>query len=418
MNKPYNIVVVAYAVYPEIKSSEGIVNTNWIEILEENKISVQLFSVLTSSNGLKNYENSSLVKNYAAAKNKNSLPNLIYRLKNKLHSNAYGVSYHLDVWRKKQFLLFNAVAKNNNSVIWARVLPLEGLIVLLESSKKIGFPLVINVNDPVVESKTNTFFSSLISKTQCWTFPSFALATLTAEQYELDIDRCFVVPHAMKKQQVLYSKANKNMDTLTVLYTGTFYKSAFTDELQRGLKEFCKSRAAANVSFTFILAQYDSRSIQWLEETIPDVKILKNVERKDVLKVIIESDLMLVVDVETHTPLLKGKLAEAISFGIPILGVSYENSVMDVVLNKYGCYCAYQNKTGDVLSKLTMAIESLNNSNWLASFEKYRMEVMAQFSEEEILSRTKKITDFAAKRFHAQKDKSVLPEAPHINNWP
>lgn len=418
MKKSYNIVVVAYAVCPEIKSSEGIVNANWIAVLEAGEISVQLFSVHTSAKELRNYKNHSLVKNYTEAKSKSFLPKVIFRIKNKLRSNVYGVSYHLDVWRKNQQPLFNAIVEKDNAVIWARLLPLEGLMLPLESSKTFDFPLVINVNDPVVEDGSYPFFSALISKTQCWTFPSFALASLTAAQYQLDITRCFVLPHAMMKQQMLYSKAAKITETLSVLYTGTFYKSAFTEELQRGLKAFCKSKAAASVSFTFILAQYDSQSIQWLEETIPNVKILKNLEREAVLKISSESDLMLVVDAATHTPLLKGKLAEAISLGMPVLGISYKESVMDSLLNAYGCYCAYQDEKGDVLSKLTLAIESLNNPTWQAGFEVSRMEVMDQFSEEEIRSRTKKITEFAAKRYQAQKNNLIVPEASLINTWP
>jgi len=418
VNNSNNITVVAYAVYPEIKSSEGIVNANWIAILEQRGVTVQLFSVFSGYDGAQNNRNELLVKQYNAAKKKKTLNGLLYKVKNKLHANEYDVPLHIAEWKNTQLPFFKKIARSNPSVVWARVLPLEGLSLPLEASKDIDFPLVININDPVVETNSYPFFSTLISKTQCWTFPSNAMAQEASELYHLPIERCFVLPHAMQSQKKKYEGPTASTSFLNILYTGTFYKSAFTKELQHGLVDFCASETAQKVSFTFILGQYDAESIRWLEETIPNVKILKNLDRSEVLEITKTADLVLVVDAATHTTLLKGKLAEAISFGVPILGISYKNAVMDKVLQRYGTACAYQDQKGDVFDKLTAQVNNLSQETWLNTFKENREEVIARFSEERLFQDTLLINKYASALHLAKQNNTALPEAPEVLQWP
>ena len=54
---------------------------------------------------------------------------------------------------------------------------------------------------------------------------------MIAEKYNLDKERCFVIPHAYTPFNSCYTR--KKGDIIKILYTGTFYKSAFTKEFKR-----------------------------------------------------------------------------------------------------------------------------------------------------------------------------------------
>lgn len=421
------LIVIAYSFYPEIKSSEGIVNFNWVEILKERSSRVQLLSVFTTVfrnefDGDANWTSeicAILKNNYKNAKNPKGLEGLIYRLKNKLSSNIYNVPRYLIEWNKLQLpKLLDILKSTNYTVVWIRVLPEMSLILPFETFKKTDFPLIINCNDPIIENEgAFPFFTTLIPKTQCWTFPSLALRNKIAKRYHLDKERCFVLPHAMQHQKYLYQRNTKNKK-IKIVYTGTFYKNAFTNEFQNSLLKFNTSEAAIHVEFTFVLAQYDVESIIWLEESLDNVKIIKKLPRKDVLILTQQADIVLVVTAEMHSDLLLGKFAEAISFGVPILGVSYKNSVTDIVLSEYGTPCAYQNIKGDVYSKLLSLIQNINSPSWLSNFYNNRETVMMKFSEEQILESTNAVSTFAANRFNAIQQGTVIPKPPQINNWP
>ena len=81
------IIILVYAVYPNIKSSEGIVNQNWIDIVSNNNDLVVLDSESIQyyeNNDFRSKEDFFLRRIKVISKNKNTLSNFLYRLSNKI----------------------------------------------------------------------------------------------------------------------------------------------------------------------------------------------------------------------------------------------------------------------------------------------------------------------------------------------
>ncbi|APY00730.1 glycosyltransferase family protein [Lacinutrix venerupis] len=418
------ILISAYAVYPEIASSEGVVNKNWIDIIKKNNVEHILFSSQTSVLKKRNTYLRQIFSFYKS--NRNSLKGILYLLLNKsfkifVNSNEVDSLYQY-LWLKFQKKSYNKIIKKD-IVVWVRVLPMFSVLPVINNLIKT--PIIININDPLDlnNSRNNNgekILLNAIKETQCWTFPSYKLAMQIAEKYNLDKERCFVIPHAMQEQKVLYEKRDKpKTKKLKFVYTGTFYKSAFTKEFGDGLQKFYKTSKGKEIEFTFILSQYDNASIEWIKKTLPDAKILFKLSREEVLKIIRYVDCMLVVDAFTHQNLLKGKLIEAISFGIPILGISYKNAVMDNVLKEYGCLTGYQEIEDDIFNKLEQTYNNIKDDSWNKQFYIERKNVMQKISEDYIYKATIDISDYAYKRFMwtsgivTEKPKNILNY-----NWP
>lgn len=399
--KKSRIIVLAYAVYPNIQSSEGIVNKNWIDIVSKNNDLVVLDSESIQyykNNNFKSKEDFFLKIMKGIIKNKSSLSNFLYRLLNKAfkllikHKEVNNLYVFLWVRRQKNKIKH---LDSLNCVFWARLLPSFSLLPLLQFYCERKIPIIVNVNDPL---ENDLFSKEIILKAmpivQSWTFPSYPLAKEFSEKFQIDIDRCFVIPHAMKEQKNLYQNSF-GKDKLTFLYTGTFYKGAFTESFFKQLNDFSKTSFYNEVHFTFVLSQYDLSSLELLKETLPNLTVLTNLSREEVLKMVVEADCMLVVDAKEHINLLKGKLAEAISFGIPIFSVSYKGSVMDEIVSKYGGFSSYQDLDNQIFVDLQDAVVNLKNANWNALFLEKRIEVMDYFSETNILELTDKIIEIS-----------------------
>ncbi|MFD0962611.1 hypothetical protein [Pseudofulvibacter geojedonensis] len=424
------LIISAYAVYPEIASSEGIVNKNWIDVLEKNGVETKVISshkTIHKSQVTKLSKYLYFIYKYYKA-NKSSFIGVTYKILNKFFKRFFGSekvdSLYQFLWIKFQRNKLKPNLEISDQVIWSRVLPVFSLLPI---PQKENTPLIININDPfsvkedgekLTEGKILTDYKD---QTQCWTFPSHRLAMYMAEKYKLDKNRCFVIPHAMANQNSLYKGGIKNQNNkkLKYIYTGTFYKSAFTEEFNSGLQRFCKTEAAKEIEFTFILSQYDDSSIQWLREAIPNVKILFKLSREEVLKITATADCVLVLDAITHQDLLKGKFAEAISFGVPIFGVTYQNSVMDSVIKEYGSLSGYQEIENDIFNKLEQTYKNLKDELWLKSFYIKRQEVIYKMSEEYIYQATLDISNYAYDRFLWKSGKiEVEPKSPAQYNWP
>lgn len=407
-NSKIKIIISAFSIYPYVKSSEGIVNKNWIDILIKKKSDLKIFtlyySIFFSSNKVIKKLDRNLEKLYNASKNKKNILGFVYGFFNKLTIKLLRKNYSFLVlnWIKKtsKKLLKNI---DKDTVVWSRILEVASLKTVLEAYKKNKFPYVVNINDPVLSKNKITFEEKVILQTkdtaQAWTFPSLELAKYFYNKYNLDKLRCFVIPHAMKKQDVLY-KRNFKDKKIKVLYTGTFYKSAFTHQLKEALEDFNRSPISNNFEFTVILSQFNTESIQWLKETIKNVTILTKLNREEVLIHVKNSDCMLVVDAESHVKLLKGKLCEAISFGVPIFSASYKNSVMDKIVLSYGGFSAYQDVDNHIYKNLMKIEEKLNDKNWLEEFYIKRENVIEEMSEEEVYKKTIEVTRFAHNRFY------------------
>lgn len=403
------IIILAYAVYPNIQSSEGIVNRNWIDIISKNNDLVVL-----DSDSIQHFENNNFeIKEdlflkwlKETIKGKRIASNFIYRLFNKFFlqqvrkkkvNNLYSFLW---VKRQKGKIIKNQVI-DSNTVYWARLLPTFSLLPLLQLHQEIKIPIIVNVNDPL----ENDFFSEEIilqSKpiVQSWTFPSYQLAQEFSDKYKIDLDNCFVIPHAMKAQENLYQNSF-NKDKLNFLYTGTLYRGAFTETFLKQLNDFSRTASYNQIQITFVLSQYDLDFAQFLKLTFPNIRILTNLPREEVLKMVNQADCMLVIDAKDHMNLLKGKLAEAISFGIPVFSISYKGSVMDEIVSKYGCFSSYQDIDNHILSNLQLAVENLKNTNWNREFLEKREEVMNYFSEKNISDLTIKITKLTIDRFNS-----------------
>jgi glycosyltransferase involved in cell wall biosynthesis len=221
----------------------------------------------------------------------------------------------------------------------------------------------------------------------------------------------------MKKVNVLYVRDN-TLKQINFLYAGTFYKSAFTNEFKEALSIFAGLEISQHVKFTFVLSQYDDDSVAWLKSTMPNVEIKLKLERPIVLELIKTSDCMFVVDSLLHKNLLKGKLIEAISYGIPVFAATYKNSVMDKVVKEYGGLSAYQDLEGDLLHKMKSLIFSIQSDKWLQTFYSQRSIVLDKISENAIVKSTKAVNDFAYCRFNKiKKEKNSLSVLQELK-WP
>jgi glycosyltransferase involved in cell wall biosynthesis len=403
------LIVIAYSIYPDYKSSEGIVNYNWIKILLKHTNNIVQISQKKSVDFVKNKTVVFKVENYfyKAIKKESIVSYLVYKALNFLFcvlSSGNSLYNYLWINKTSRFLEKHYTS---DAVIWSRILPTNSLNSILSLHSKKQFPFVVNINDPIIisdkQNGANNFLTAeekTLLETrdiaQAWTFPSSKLADRMAAKYKLDRKRCFVVPHAITPFVDRYYRKN---DKIKILYTGTFYKSAFNQEFKHTLEQIKRHEVSEKLEFTFVLSQYNQESIEWLKETIPDVNLLFNLDRSDVLELLKSSDLMLVIDAESHIDLLKGKLVEAISYGVPIYTPTYKGSIMDKVTSKYGCNSSYLNIKGDSLKSLLEAIDNLDDNDWLTNFYNQREEVIEQFSEEKILKMTYDISEFAHNRF-------------------
>ncbi|MEL0651239.1 hypothetical protein V6246_07365 [Algibacter sp. TI.3.09] len=423
------IIVVAYAVHPDLKSSEAIVNKNWLDV------SATKGNRLLVLSAFHNYrfkgEEIQLVKKlktsaalYKISKKKKGIDKFVYSVVNKIFKIVFSSNQtlHNIVWIKKQSRIL-AKTITNKDVVWSRILPIMSLAPVLNVYAKKPFPFIVNVNDPIhvnsfkknnLNSEQKLFLSTK-NKAQAWTFPSSKLADKMANNYNLDRARCFVIPHAMRELANLYKRDIKKQH-INVLYTGTFYKSAFTDEFKKSLIAFNKLECAKVVNFTFVLSQFDEESVIWLKESIPNGTLKFKLERVEVLELVKKADCMFVVDSILHSELLKGKLIEALSFGVPVFAVTYQDSIMDKVVKAYGSVSAYQDIEDDILNKMKLFVANVNNEAWLGTFYNQRINALDKISEDYIANATNLITTFAYQRFYKVQQETI--QSPIQLNWP
>lgn len=429
-----SLIVCAHPVYPVVPTSEGIVTKNWLEIMQGEEVQCSLISAVTTS--LVSGDNPMRLNGYL-----NFLWQLFNAPKKSLHGLAYGfsnkiaaklgwlpqrISLYFYLWSgysTKKLLL--SVAHHPNTVVWARVIPSFSLLPIVGALKKRTFPLIINVNDPIENyfheplSLEEKMFAEIANDVQCWTFPSMALAKETAEKFNLDINRCFVIPHAMRKQETLYFGPKDKAQKLNFVYTGTFYRSAFSEAFQKDLTAFSNSEKGKGVTFTFILSQFDEYSLQWIKTTLPTAVIKTKLSREKVLEITAQADGMIVIDSKQHKALLKGKLIEAMAHGTPVFAVTYKNSVMDKVVSEYGCEPAYQDVDCDMLVKLKALTQQLKDENWCHTFFEKRKTVLEKIAENSIAKASLDIMQYAQERYFWQQGKTNSePKPPSQYNWP
>ncbi|SHM64672.1 glycosyltransferase family protein [Flavobacterium xanthum] len=437
MKKNHTIIVCSHDVYPHSKSSEGIVNRNWFDILSEKCTNLGLLSSEKSIKIIKrtlliNVDNKVLKTLFYWSKlPKNTFFGFLYRIINRISLKLFTLSNESSLyqilWVKIQTekLLKISNSALENTVFWSRILPAFSILPIINVWNQKRIPFIVNINDPFQNNLKNDYsydekiLIETVEKAQCWTFPSKRLATLMANKYNLDVNRCFVIPHAMREQDKIYDSKKVVKGKLKFVYTGTFYKSAFTDSFGTELIKFSLFKEINNVEFIFILSQYDDFSLQWIKKNIPKAIIHTKLDRDKVLKITADADCMLVIDSIMHKDLLKGKLIEAISQGLPILAVTYPNSVMDNVVKEYGGISSYQNIENDISDKLRNVVTNLESEIWRSDFCKKRRIVMEKISEENIAKATIEIAQYALERFLWMERKSKNePIIPVNYNWP
>lgn len=435
MTKVKTIIVCAYALYPEIKSSEGIVNKNWIDIIAKNYQTLIVLASAKNQYFINNISKKNTITTNWKLKllsksltNKKNLKSFVYKILDKLFlfSNK-DVSFNQFLWSKIQYqTIKNSYNKlDRNTIFWVRIHPVFSIKPVLKFYKKQEIPFIININDPIEIISNNQvnyeeqIFLETINYAQCWTFPSQRLAKAISDKYKLDQNRCFVIPHAMPDVEILYKKTKSENQKLNFYYTGTFYKSAFSEMLCSELIKFFRSEESKKIEFTFILSQFDQDSLEWIKTNFPNSKILTKLSREQVLEITSDADCMLVLDSVLHQDLLKGKLIEAISQGIPVFAITYQDSVMDKVVNEYGSISSYQNVQNDISDKLSQMIQNISDDKWLENFYENRKTVLEKISEKNIAKITNQITEFALYRFLWQQKKlDGQPEIPKNSQWP
>ncbi len=421
-------IISAYSVHPDQKSSEAIVNTNWLDVYSSTRKDIYLLSSFNNYryiSGKRQLQKKLRLITFLYKQSK-GVGKFFYSLSNKIYRILSGSKYSLQIalWINKETRVLDTLLKDGD-VVWSRILPVVSLQPILNVFKIKAFPFIVNVNDPInpsVFDKNNlnaeqlTFLETK-NIAQAWTFPSSKLADRMADNYDLDRKRCFVIPHAMRQVEDLYIR-NLKKKSINILYTGTFYKSAFTEDFKNSLIAFCKLEQIVNVNFIFVLSQYDEASISWLKTSIPNVTLKFKLDRTEVLKLVKQADCMFVVDSILHTELLKGKLIEAIAFGIPVFAITYKKSIMDKVVVAYGSVSAYQDTKDDILNKLNLFISQINDLQWLNTFYKERRTVLNLISEDYITQATKQVNEFALGRFRVNELEQNDVVAPNHLNWP
>jgi hypothetical protein len=421
------IIIISFAVYPDLKSSEGIVNNNWIEILKKTSkcFVLSAFSTLFIKKidfCFKNESSWLLKKMYHLSISKKKLTVVIlYKILNKITLFFSKFNLFQNLWiyyQTKKIVFLNNFLTDH--IVWLRILPVWPLQIIENAYKKKSFPLIINCNDPLLAENIEEYhFKKSIKITQCWTFPSLKLAQFFSEKYNLDSNRCFVIPHAMRKQEIIFNEYIDRSVKLNYVYAGTFYKSAFTESFKKQLFDFGNSFIGKQVVFTFILSQYDQQSIKWLKSALPNLILKFEIDRLEVLEIIKKSDCVLVVDSEAHKILLKGKLIEAFSFGVPVFAITYQNSVMDVLVKKYGSFCGYHDIEGSILTNFFHIVENLKSDDWRIYFCEERKEILKMINEEKIFELTNSVNEFAYRRFlWEQKKAKDYPKRPKGIDWP
>ncbi|WP_426092179.1 hypothetical protein [Flavobacterium sp. DSR3-2] len=432
-----SIIVCSHDVYPHIRSSEGIVNRNWFDVLSEKHNNLGL---LSSDKSIKIIDNNRLIildnnvlkaLYYWSKLPKNTFLGFLYRIFNRISVKLFALSKESSLyqilWVKIQTDYVFRISNSNleNTVFWSRILPTFSILPVINAWNRKRIPFIININDPFQNNLKNGYsydekvFLETVDKAQCWTFPSKRLAIFMAKKYNLEVNRCFVIPHAMRNQYKIYDSEKVVKGKLKFVYSGTFYKSAFTDSFGIELVKFSLSEEINRVEFIFILSQYDNFSLNWIKKKIPNAIIHTKLDRDTVLKITADADCMLVIDSIIHQDLLKGKLIEAISQGLPILAITYPNSVMDNVVKEYGGISSYQNIENDISDKFINVVTNLESGIWRSDFCEKRREVMTKISEENIAKATIEITQYALERFLWEEGKSQRePIAPITYNWP
>lgn len=427
------MLVDAFAVYPEIKSSEGIVNKNWINLLRKSGLDVSLvsaFSRLSVTNGSK-VSKLLLILFWLSKLPSRSFLGFSYRIAQKLISPVIqNPNLFMHVWMNIQAKSYRAfLSMRSEAVVWVRILPVSSLENTLRQWHFQKFPLVININDPIAlhslhkpylqlpDTNDHHLLKQTKDVAQCWTFPSHKLANKIASLYSLDVSRCFVVPHATTDIEHKYT-FKEQPATIRFIYTGTFYRSGFSEALKKDLASFAASNTQ-DVSFTFILSQYDDYSIDWLKSNFEGCTILRGLTHEESLQHLYQADCALVIDGEHHEDLLKGKLTEAISFGIPILAITYPDSAMDSLVTEYGGVCAYHNIESDIFNKISAISTYFQHSDWQQQFLTTRSNTIQKLNEYSIMERTVSINNYALQRFKWVSNKQhTEPTLPELTRWP
>ncbi|AMS26250.1 hypothetical protein AEM51_03670 [Bacteroidetes bacterium UKL13-3] len=429
-----SLLIDAFAVYPETKSSEGIVNANWIAIMQKSGRKVSVISAFTGMGAKEASKGSTLLKTLFnfSKKSTRTLSGLTFRLLQKILLFQTGESnLFLRIWRKHHHQSLTTFLDNNpDSVVWVRILPCYSLYTILSVWNRKPFAFIVNINDPIdvktLEDLTQPVPDwgdhQLLKQTrdcaQCWTFPSAKLATKISTLYGLDPDRCFVLPHVSRDSESLYSFPSETRN-IRFIYSGTFYRSAFSKAVQEELRQFAQSSIGQKCDFRFLLSQYDDYSIEWLKSTFHQCTIQMGVTHEESLTFLRQSDCSLVFDGPLHSDLLKGKLTEAISDGIPIFAITAAQSSMDKLVLEYGGMTATPESRGDIEKKLVAVCEQFQQPAQQKVFYDKRKKVISQLSEQAIETKTNQLIEYAHKRFEWKiRHQSPEPSIPELVQWP
>ena len=429
-----NLLIDAFAVYPETKSSEGIVNSNWIAILNKSEKKVSVISAFKGLGQDGQAEELALIKTVftLSKKSAKTFGGFTFRLLQKMVLFGTGESnLFIRMWRKQHAQsLSTYLDKNPFSLVWVRALPCHSLENILSIWQKKPFAFIVNINDPIdvetlediTKSVPDTGDHRLLKRThncaQCWTFPSAKLATKISTLYGLDPKRCFVLPHASKDIDSKYSFPSE-VRNIRFIYSGTFYRSAFSKNVQEELRAFAQSSIGRKCDFLFLLSQYDNQSIEGLKSTFDKCTIKVGVTHEESLIHLQQSDCSIVIDGQMHSDLLKGKLTEAISFGIPILSITTANSAMDKLVVEYGGVSASPEHPGNIKEKLFAVCEQFQQPAQQKLFYDKRSEVISQLSEHLIQTKTNQLIEYAYKRFEwTINHQSPEPSIPELVQCP
>ena len=152
------LILIAYSVYPDYKSSEGIVNYNWINILLKYSNNIVQISQKKTIDFVHDKTLFFKVENYfyKAIKKQSLFRFLVYKLLDLLFCFfSKDSSLYNYLWVNKASQLLNK-HYTSDAVIWARILPTNSLDAILRLYSKKHFPFIVNINDPVINSQLKT----------------------------------------------------------------------------------------------------------------------------------------------------------------------------------------------------------------------------------------------------------------------
>lgn len=214
--------------------------------------------------------------------------------------------------------------------------PMSDHLLALRLKKRTGLPWLAHFSDPWYDNPFRKPFVSanfinkslerrVITKADRVVFTSEETRSLVMRKYPTEFSlKTAVLPHSFDPE--LYPKSAPNNDHITVRYLGTFYAKRSPMPVLRALQHILRETPAVleKVRFEFIggVAPRFLQAARRLDLPEDLVKFFPSVGYAQSMRLMVESDLLLVVDAPAkESVFLPSKLVDYLGARVPVLGI-------------------------------------------------------------------------------------------------